>query len=94
MPTRDEAEPHCRSVTISAPLGLHARPAARFVRLAETFDATIEVRSRGMTVSGRSIMGLMMLAAGAGTEVTLTARGPEGARALEALADFLEHGLD
>ena len=82
-----------RTVLIAGELGLHARPAARFVKLAATFDAEIEVTAHGVTVSGRSIMGLMMLGAGDGTEVTLTARGPAAAAALDALCGFVARGF-
>lgn len=82
-----------RRVTITASLGLHARPAARFVKLAETFDAEIWVLAKGVRVSGGSIMGLMMLAAGPGTELVVTARGPDAETALAALGDLLEYGI-
>src|SRR5690606_9962548 len=60
-----------RIVTIKNERGLHARAAAKFVKLAEGFDADVRVSRSGQTVSGRSIMGLMMLAAGPGNEVAL-----------------------
>lgn len=82
-----------RTVEICGELGLHARPAARFVKIATAFAAEIEVTARGTTVSGRSIMGLMMLGAGDGTELTLTARGPDAAAALDALAGFVASGF-
>jgi phosphocarrier protein len=82
-----------RVVVIKGELGLHARPAARFVKFADTFDAEIEVTARGVTVSGRSIMGLMMLGAGDGTELTLTARGPDAAAAIDALCRFVANGF-
>jgi phosphocarrier protein len=75
-----------RTVTIRNQRGLHARAAARFVKVAQTFDAEISVEKDGTTVSGRSIMGLMMLAAAPGTEIVLSASGPQAADALEALA--------
>jgi phosphocarrier protein len=78
---------------IASDLGLHARPAAAFVKLAGSFDAEIEVAYRGAVVPGRSIMGLMMLAAGHGAEVRLSASGPDAAAALEALAELLETGF-
>ena len=81
------------TVLIAGELGLHARPAARFVKFAASFDAEIEVTAHGVTVSGRSIMGLMMLGAGDGTEVTLTARGPDATAALDALCDFIARGF-
>jgi phosphocarrier protein len=82
-----------RSVVIRGALGLHARPAARFVKLASSFAAEIEVTAKGITVSGRSIMGLMMLGAGDGTELALTARGPDAAAAVDALCRFVAGGF-
>jgi len=76
-----------RVVMIRNKRGLHARAAARFVKLAWQFDAEIMVAKNGAAVSGRSIMGLMMLAAGPGTAIELRATGPEAARAITALAD-------
>src|SRR6185312_8742057 len=76
-----------RTVTICNKRGLHARAAARFVKLAYTFDAEIMVAKNGAAVSGRSIMGLMMLAAGPGT-------APEAERAIVALADLISGGFD
>ncbi|GEO82422.1 HPr family phosphocarrier protein [Pararhodospirillum oryzae] len=75
-----------RDVEIINRRGLHARAAAKFVKTAEVFQAEISVSHRGQSVSGRSIMGLMMLAAGPGSTIALEASGPEAAPALEALA--------
>ncbi len=83
-----------RTVTITGSLGLHARPAARFVKLAETFDAEITVANKSGKVSGGSIMGLMMLAAASGTELDLSACGPEAGRALDVLIRFIENGFE
>jgi phosphocarrier protein HPr len=83
-----------RMVTICNRRGLHARAAARFVKLADQFDATIVVVKNGTEVSGRSIMGLMMLAAGPGTPIELRAIGPDAARAIAALADLVTGGFD
>ena len=66
--------------------GLHARASAKFVQCAEEFDAQITVCRGGETVGATSIMGLMMLAAGPGTSITMTGLGPQAAEALEALA--------
>ena len=74
--------------------GLHARAAARFVRLAERYDAAIEVCRDGATVSGNSIMGLMMLAAASGTTITLRVTGPEAAAALAALSALVANRFD
>ncbi len=83
-----------RTATITGALGLHARPAARFVKLAGTFDAEINVANKSGKVSGGSIMGLMMLAAASGTELDLSARGPEAGRALDILIRFIENGFE
>lgn len=74
--------------------GLHARAAARFVKLAFEFDAEITVAKNGTAVSGRSIMGLMMLAAGPGTELEICGTGPDRARAVAALAALVSGGFD
>jgi phosphocarrier protein len=73
--------------------GLHARAAAKFVKLAETFSACVTVRKSGNAVSGRSIMGLMMLGAGRGCTVTLEAEGWDAREALDALAGLVEAGF-
>jgi len=83
-----------RQVTICNRRGLHARAAARFVKLAGEFDAEVMVRKNGTEVSGRSIMGLMMLAAGPGTTIELSAAGPDAERAVAALADLVRCGFD
>jgi phosphocarrier protein len=88
------APPLRRTATIRNRRGLHARAAARFVKLAWEFDAEVTVAKNGTTVSGRSIMGLMMLAAGPGTEIELQASGPDAADALGALAALIEGGFD
>jgi phosphocarrier protein len=83
-----------RTVTICNRRGLHARAAARFVKLAWEFEAEVIVAKNGTSVSGRSIMGLMMLAAGPGTTVELRATGRDAARAVAALADLICGGFD
>ena len=83
-----------RSVKICNQKGLHARAAARFVKTAAQFDAEIWVRKNGTTVSGRSIMGLMMLAAAADTVIEITATGCEAATAVETLARLIECKFD
>ena len=74
--------------------GLHARAAAKFVKLAAGFDAAVEVARNGTRVGGDSIMGLMMLAASLGTTIALSARGPEAAEALAALVKLIEDRFD
>ncbi len=83
-----------RSVTIRNQRGLHARAAARFVKLAATFTAEVAVVKGDMRVAGTSIMGLMMLAAGPGCELELCATGAEAQPALDALADLIGRGFD
>jgi phosphocarrier protein len=80
--------------TIVNERGLHARAAAKFVKLVETFDATITVERGGMSVGGLSIMGLMMFGAGPGTELRLTATGPDAQTAMAALIDLIGRGFD
>ena len=86
--------PFRRTVMICNRRGLHARAAARFVKLAWQFDAEVSVRKNGTTVSGRSIMGLMMLAAGPGTSIELRGSGAEAERAVDALAALISGGFD
>lgn len=74
-----------RRVTICNQRGLHARAAAKFVKTTEAFDARVEVSKGGQSVSGRSIMGLMMLAAGPGCELDIAAEGADADAALDAL---------
>lgn len=69
--------------------GLHARAAAKFVNCAERFEAEIFVSRHGVEVPGRSILGLMMLAATSGTEITVRAIGDDAADAVEALAALI-----
>ena len=91
----DGGEPESRRVaTIRNRRGLHARAAARFVKLAWEYDAEVTVAKTGTEVSGRSIMGLMMLAASPGTEIELRATGPQALAAVDALAALIESGFD
>jgi phosphocarrier protein len=83
-----------RVVTICNQKGLHARAAARFVKTAAQFDADVTVRKNGTAVSGRSIMGLMMLAAASGSNVELAATGRDAAAAVAALASLIECKFD
>jgi phosphocarrier protein len=81
-------------VTIRNRKGLHARASAKFVKLAESFEATITVARDGHVVGGTSIMGLMMLAAGPGATLHLAAQGPQGPEALQALIALVEAGFE
>ncbi|MCC7425413.1 MAG: HPr family phosphocarrier protein [Alphaproteobacteria bacterium] len=83
-----------RQVCICNARGLHARAAAKFVKEAERFAACISLRKNGSTVSGRSIMGLMMLGAGQGCAVELIVEGWDAKEALDALAALIERGFD
>lgn len=69
--------------------GLHARAAAAFVKVAETFDAVIEVERIGQKVNGCSIMGLMMLAAAKGTTIKVSAEGAQAEKAVQAIAKLV-----
>ncbi len=73
--------------------GLHARAAAKLVTLAEQFSANVEVTKDGQCVSARSIMGLMMLGAGVGSSVTLSAEGFDAKEALDAITALIEAGF-
>jgi len=78
-----------RRVTVCNRRGLHARASARFVQMAEQFDAEITVTKDDLAVCATSIMGLMMLAASDGQTVVLKATGHEAAQAVEALANLV-----
>ena len=79
-----------RSVTIVNKLGLHARAAARFVQEATAFDCAINVRHAGKEVNGKSIMGVMMLAAAQGMTIDLIANGNDAEKALDALESLIQ----
>jgi phosphocarrier protein HPr len=79
-----------RTVRIRNNNGLHARPAAEIVKLATRFSSEITVRRDDLEVNGKSIMGVMMLAAEFGSTLTLRASGSDAAQALEALATLIE----
>jgi len=74
--------------------GLHARASAKFVKMASTFDAEVRVSKDGQTVDARSIMGLMMLAAGPGCCIDIEAEGAEAAPAVEALTALVSARFD
>ncbi len=74
-----------KELTITNRLGLHARPAALFVQLANKFNADITVERGNEKVNGKSIMGVMMLAAGKGLKITVTATGADAEEAVKAL---------
>ena len=73
--------------------GLHARPAARIVRLASSFESEIELAKDGLEVNGKSIMGVMMLAAECGSSIVIRAQGPDAEQAVQALAELVASGF-
>lgn len=85
-----------KKVTITNTSGLHARPAGRFVNKAKEFSANITLRRAGgdRTANAKSIVLLLTLGLGQGSEVEICAEGPDEARAVEALAAYIEQGLD
>ena len=78
-----------RIVEICNERGLHARASAKFVKTAAAFDAEVSVSRDGHTVDARSIMGLMMLAAGPGCRIQIVAKGPDAEAAAKALSDLV-----
>ena len=82
-----------RQVKIRNRLGLHARAAAKFVHTATRFTSQIRVSRGGRTMDGKSIMGILLLAAGAGSTVVITADGADEAEAVEALCSLIEAGF-
>jgi phosphocarrier protein HPr len=79
------------NVVIQNKLGLHARPAAMFVRIANQFSSEIIVEKDGEEINGKSIMGLMLLAAGQGSKLKITAHGNDAENALKAIAEIIEN---
>ena len=82
-----------RIVVIVNPLGLHARPAAEFVKMASSYQSEITVQKDGMVVNGKSIMGVMTLAAECGSKLTIRAEGQDAEQALIALVALVENGF-
>lgn len=81
----------CKRLEIKNRLGLHARAAAQFVQVASQFEAEIQVSKDGEDVNGKSILALMMLAAGIGSIIEVSVRGPQAAAALDAIEQLVEH---
>lgn len=79
--------------TITNALGLHARAAARFVRLAGSFASRVTVSKGTRSMDGKSIMGLLLLSAAQGTVMTIRAEGPDEREALQALVDLVGNGF-
>ena len=84
----------CRKITIINKLGMHARASAKFVSLASAFDSEITLARNGQRVNGKSIMGIMMLAAEQGAEIVLEIEGDDAEECLEALSAVLNADLE
>jgi phosphocarrier protein HPr len=82
-----------RNIAVVNPLGLHARAAAKFVRVASQFDATIRVSRGSRELDGKSILGLLLLGAARGTQITIKADGPDEKAAIEALGQLVADGF-
>ena len=85
----DDGKPIVRVLDICNRRGLHARASAKFAQMVDQFDAVVKVTRGSETVGGNSIMGLMMLAAGHGTSITVEATGPQAAEVIEALTTLV-----
>jgi phosphocarrier protein len=83
-----------REVEIINKLGLHARAAAKLVTLASGFESEVLLDNGGTEVNGKSIMGVMMLAAAQGTRLTLRLEGPDEEQAIEALCQLIENRFE
>ena len=83
---------HTQKITVTQPEGLHARPAAQFVKLANRFQSTVKVRHKGREANGKSIMAVMSLCASAGAEVELDVQGNDAEQARAELTTFLGSG--
>jgi len=82
-----------RTVVVANRLGLHARAAARFVHLASRYQAQVRVTHGSQTMDGKSIMGILLLAAAAGSRLTVSADGEDERAAVDALCGFIETGF-
>jgi phosphocarrier protein HPr len=82
-----------RSLTVVNQLGVHARAAAKFVHLAARFDARIRIAKDGREMDGKSILGILLLAAACGTAITITADGRDEQEAIAALSALVETGF-
>jgi phosphocarrier protein len=83
-----------QEIVVSNKLGLHARASAKLVQLVQGFKSTVWLISRGREVNAQSIMGVMMLAAGIGTALTIRAEGADEQEAVTAVADLFERKFD
>jgi phosphocarrier protein HPr len=83
-----------KEIVVSNKLGLHARASAKLVQLVQGFKSTVWLISKGREVNAQSIMGVMMLAAGIGTPLTIRADGPDETNALSAVVDLFDRKFD
>jgi phosphocarrier protein HPr len=90
----EETAAMIREFQVLNKLGIHARPAAMFVKTANRFACDIFVEKDGEKVNGKSIMGLMMLAAGPGSKLTITAEGPDASKALSEIEGLIKRKFD
>jgi len=79
-----------KTLVVQNKLGVHARPAALFAKTANRFKSDVFVEKDGETINAKSIMGLMMLAAGPGSKILVIAKGPDAADAVKAIEDLLD----
>mgnify|MGYP000265122952 CR=1 FL=1 len=86
--------PVSRDIEIINKLGMHARAAAKFVKLASSFESMIEIERNGRRVNGKSIMGVMMLAASKGSQVTIYADGDDAEESLNQLEQLINNRFD
>jgi len=82
-----------RKVELKNPEGLHARPAALFVKVANRYESELDIQSEARTVNGKSIIGIMSLGAFQGEEITLITRGTDEKEMADALAKLIEEGF-
>ncbi len=83
-----------KTYTVNNRLGLHARPASLFVKATSRFQSAVKVTKSGQEIDGKSIMGLLMLAAGPGTELKITADGADESQVIQALDDLFARRFD
>ena len=90
----DSGKPVTKELVVTNKLGIHARPAAMFVKVANRFKCEVFVEKDGEKVNGKSIMGLMMLAAGPGSKLTVEAEGHDASQAIAELETLLKRKFD
>ncbi len=83
-----------KEITVINRLGLHARPAAMFVRIASRYDSEVWVEKEGEQINGKSIMGLMMLAAGQGSKLIIRCEGSDADKVMEELEELIQNKFD